>query len=122
MKKRKKNVPTMHEDGVAYSKTPWPPQVAKKNSSDHMRPGQPMVLLLTREWGDKAATTSQWLGCCACGFRHLLAYEVFRAVASDDNGEHFWLSIRAYDDPASRPLKVVRSKSKGAKNDSRRRG
>lgn len=91
----------------------WPPHQTADEESDQLYPGETYVKLLRRFSNDRALTTHWWNGCCACGFRHLLVFKVFRK--KNKSGEEFWLGISAYGDEESRPKKVVRVRAKGGK-------
>lgn len=94
--------------GPPRQKIQWPPHQTSDEGKDQLYPGEPFIRLLRRFPNDKSLTSHWWNTCCACGFRHLMVFRVFRKKNGD--GEEFWLSSVVYADEKSRPIKVTRAK------------
>lgn len=72
----------------------------KKDGTHKVQGGEPIVLRLHRGINDRGLHTNEWQGCCGCGLRHLMTYEVFR-----ETGGKYWMNIRAFADERTRPKK-----------------
>ena len=91
--------------GPKRTRVSWPPQQAS-TMERALRSGEPLVKALQRFDGDKSLRANWFQGCCACGFRHLLTFEVFRQPQGDIE---YWLIIRAHGDEDTRPKSVVKT-------------
>lgn len=93
--------------GPKRDRISWPPHQRTDGDKPYLHPGEPKLLALGRWKNDKSLSTSWWLGCCACGFRHVLTFNVFRDISGD-----FWLACRAYADESTRPASVKRARKR----------
>ena len=68
-------------------------------------PGEPAVVPLYRFHNSQTLSGSEWVTCCACGYRHLFGYFLFIAP----NGQPC-LTVKAWADPRTLPKKPKRKK------------
>ena len=69
--------------------------------------GEPNLLKLHRFEHDRSLRGQENVGCCACGYIHLMTYDIWTEGKGD-----WWLKARAYSRQETWPKKVIDAKGK----------